>query len=278
MSETKSENKRDNNNNNNRRQNRNNNNRNNDRRQRERRTTTKQTNFKGKASDSEGHVFDATSTRQADQFATTKKEIEEHVGKNYDQPFYVAMATRDLKEPTMEMPELRKSPAKEAGKPDPAHSETELLTHKRECDRCACEKEKHEENKNKACSLAWGQCGDHARAKTEASADHKEASRKQDVIKLLIIIKNITFQHEDDKHEPMSLCKAMLNFFLLRQKEDMSDADFLEAFNNSVEVLEQIGGNTLGTDEILVNDDKTFNDVDPLARTVDDLTIITQFI
>ena len=73
MSETKSENKRDSNNNNNRRQNRNNNNRNNNRRQRERRTTTKQTNFKGKVSDLEGHVFDATSTRQADQFVTTKK-------------------------------------------------------------------------------------------------------------------------------------------------------------------------------------------------------------
>ena len=76
-------------------------------------------------------------------------------------------------------------------------------------------------------------------------------------------MQNIAYEHEDDKHKLMTPFVAMRNFFLLRQKEDMSDTEFLEAFTNSADALEQIGGDALGADEILINDDEMSNKIDP---------------
>jgi hypothetical protein len=101
-----------------------------------------------------------------------------------------------------------------------------------------------QENTQKAYSLILGQCTELLRAKMKQSADWATISVVFDVLGLITRIKSIVFKFDDQKFLPVSLHQAKQNFYSLRQGT-MSNTEYLEKFNNLVDIASSYDGEIL---------------------------------
>jgi hypothetical protein len=79
-------------------------------------------------------------------------------------------------------------------------------------------------------------------AKLESLSDFKKIDGELDVIKLMKAIKGLYYQIEGQKYHPEALHQAMKRFYLFNQGKDMTDARFLESFQNLISVITECGG------------------------------------
>jgi hypothetical protein len=64
----------------------------------------------------------------------------------------------------------------------------------------------------------------------------------QTPVKLLKAIKGLTFRFDSEKEYEMSLVEAIDKLYQMYQPKDMSNTQFLDKFNNLVDVIEHYGG------------------------------------
>ena len=88
------------------------------------------------------------------------------------------------------------------------------------------------------------------RAKVEALNNYAEIKSNNNILQLLKEIKTITYKFEDQRYVPHSLYLAYWAFYNFKQRPDDTNVQYLEQFNNTVDVLEQYG-DTLGNDQAL---------------------------
>ena len=96
-----------------------------------------------------------------------------------------------------------------------------------------------------------GQCSEITRTKVEAKEKYTETRRELDMLSLLTFTKEISYCYEGHKHVAHRLYEAQCRFFTLYQGKDATDQDYLERFNTTVAMLNQIGAARIGNDGTL---------------------------
>jgi len=101
---------------------------------------------------------------------------------------------------------------------------------------------KLQSNKQNAYSLAFGQCSELMKSKLKSSNRFDAVNKKRNVNELLDLIKSITFKFEDQKYLPLSIHNSKSTFHSFRQG-NMTNAQYLEKFNNLVDITSSYEGN-----------------------------------
>ena len=122
-------------------------------------TINKTIKFEGKCADIKGSIFDCSTARQADQFVTAKREIEEYIGRTYKYGTDTKITLENLKLYTIPKVDDIEDDAK---KSDMYVWQKKIDEYIRRCNTL-------EDNLRTAYTLIWGQCTDLMRVKIEAS-------------------------------------------------------------------------------------------------------------
>ena len=91
-------------------------------------------------------------------------------------------------------------------------------------------------------TVILGQCTSYMLAKLKALSTFKEMHTEKDPIKLLKSSKGLTFKFDSEKEYEMNLVEAIDKFYQIYQTKEMSNTQFLDKFNNLVDVIEHYGG------------------------------------
>jgi hypothetical protein len=202
-------------------------------------TSPSQARFKGNCAELAGFVFDCSDYRQADKYVTNMKRIAEYVGAEYKQGGDIRSTIEN--ELLLPIP-LPTEPVLVA--PATALTTAQTLIFKGQIDQYIKRNAMLQENMQKAYSLILGQCTELLRAKMKQSADWATISVAFDVLGLILRIKAIVFKFDDQKFLPVSLHQAKQNFYSLRQGT-ISNAEYLEKFNNLVDIASSYDGEIL---------------------------------
>ena len=92
-----------------------------------------------------------------------------------------------------------------------------------------------DENVQKSNSLVLGQCTDQIKSKLKHSNKWNAASTTYAGMILIKIVITIIFKIDEKKYSPLALHQAKANFYNIRQGR-LSNAEYLEKFNNSVDI------------------------------------------
>eukprot|EP00957_Ditylum_brightwellii_P123892 9444075-Ditylum_brightwellii.AAC.1 len=90
-------------------------------------------------------------------------------------------------------------------------------------------------------AVAYGQCTEAMRAKLESDKGYREAAEESDVIKLLKVIKKISYHYQSQQYPYRAVHQAMRALYFTSQKEGMTLEQYLDEFTNRREVLEECG-------------------------------------
>lgn len=194
--------------------------------------------FEGRCSELLGHVYDCSDARQADRFTKTTKELAEHVGREYRYGNNLRLAITDMKDITVVPP----------NDPDSSASKMDIRVWEKRVDEYVKRTNYYNENKKTLYSLIWGQCTDIMRTKLEALKGFKSMSSAADSLLLLKSVKGIVFNFQEQTYRVHSIHAAKRKFYSMTQERNMSCQDYLEHFQNCVDVIEHCGG-TMGEDE-----------------------------
>jgi hypothetical protein len=142
--------------------------------------------------------------------------------------------------------------------------------------------QKLENECKKLYTVILGQCTSYMTAKLKAMPTFKEMHSEKDPVKLLKAIKGLTFRFDSKKEYEMSLVEAIDKLYQLYQEKNMPNTQFLEKFNNLIDVIEHFGG-TIGlhkkmTEDILAqHSGGTYDSVNwKLAYTVEQMKQATE--
>lgn len=205
--------------------------------------------FKGKCDNLKGNVFDCSGYRPADQFIVTKEVIENYIGAKFEHGGDIQKTVKKLARITIPKPN---------DMPDDANKTEEFIM-KKQVNLCMNCLQKLEDNIQKLCSLAWGQCAELLQAKLEALQDFKSRIKdNHDGLELLKSIQVIMCEFEDNRCTHENLCNAWRSYCALRQKPEDTLMQHIDKFNNAVDVLEQCRA-TFGLDEIALQQEGFFN-------------------
>ena len=190
------------------------------------------TKFRGNCAELQGYVFDCSDYKQADNYVTTLKRIGEHVGSTYKHGGDIRVSIINEKQAVIAVP---KAPKYEDEDNLTGEEQVMKMIFKGEIDAYIKRKGILADNVQKAYSLVLGQCTDLLQSKLKQQATWAEVSNDQDVIRLISLIKSITFKFEDQKFLPLALYQAKANLYNMRQG-NLSNHDYLQRFNNLVDV------------------------------------------
>mmetsp|Transcript_36995 Transcript_36995/g.52267 ORF Transcript_36995/g.52267 Transcript_36995/m.52267 type:complete len:1117 (-) Transcript_36995:618-3968(-) len=213
--------------------------------------------LRGRIEELRNNVYDYTSNRHDDMFTTTTKEIANYVGRTFTLGGYMKSAIESLSTPTLTLPE-------EPG-PNPTMTERRIWDEKI---KLHVKREMVlEEGIQKLYSVVWGQCTDAMQARLEGIREHGAIAATLDGIGLLKEIKSVAFQFENQKYQPVSVHMAVRRFYLMSQGNS-NNHDYLEKFNNNVELIE-VNGGELGTANVLVESELTKLGLNTTTATVE---------
>ena len=99
-------------------------------------------------------------------------------------------------------------------------------------------------------ALVWGQCSDTIRTRLQALDAYEDMHSTSDGLQLLIAIKDLMFNVQEQKYVPLSIHLAKRHFFLLSQGRN-TVGEYYNQFKNQTDVLEHIGAG-IGDDEAIM--------------------------
>ena len=165
-------------------------------------------------------MFDCSGFKQADQYTTKKKEIEEYIGRTYDFGSDIKSTVKLLRVPGIVPP----------ADPPNGSTETEKLIWCKQVEAFVKRGQILKLNMKKAYTLVWGQCLDVMRAKVEACANFEQIDANKDVIDLLKEIKNVAYKSEDTHYLQYSMFTAWKHFYNFKQGTEDSNAKYYKQF------------------------------------------------
>ena len=192
--------------------------------------------FEGKCPDLKGHIYDATDARQSDQFIKTTREIGEYVGRTYKYGGDIRLAVEKLSSPTIIAPDDH---AVDAGPSAKRIWEKMIDEYVRRISYL-------DENIKTLYSLVWGQCSDVIRQKVESHKDYEDIASSGDGIKLLVLLKGISFHFQSQKYLPHSIHEALKRYYNCSQGRYATTQAYMEHFQNVVDVVTTSGGSIAG--------------------------------
>jgi hypothetical protein len=91
-------------------------------------------------------------------------------------------------------------------------------------------------------TIILGQCTSYMTAKLKALPTFKKLHADKNPVELLKAIKGLTFKFDNEKEYEMSLVEAIDKLYQIHQTKEMTKTQFLDKFNNLVDVIEHYGG------------------------------------
>lgn len=79
------------------------------------------------------------------------------------------------------------------------------------------------------------------RAKLESHATFETIKDSLDLIGILEVIRETTFRFDGERYLYQALYGAQRSYFLYYQNRDMTNADYLETFQNMIDIMDQYG-------------------------------------
>ena len=108
-----------------------------------------------------------------------------------------------------------------------------------------------QENIKHLWALVWGQCSNTIRTRIQALDTYEDMHTASDGLQLLIAIKDLMFNVQEQKYLPLSIHLAKRQFFLLSQGQN-TVGEYYEQFKNQTVVLTHIYAG-IGDDEAIMN-------------------------
>jgi hypothetical protein len=174
-------------------------------------TTPRQPKFEGACAELKGSVFDCSGYDQADVFVKTKEQLEIYVGANYSHGGAMANAIDTLVAPTIT------EPTPPVGYGTKVVDAAEKFKWEMKMKEIYRTQEDTKRLVQKLYSLVLGQCTDALVARIEAHGQYPQASTTRDGIGLLVIIKSICFNFQDQKYVPQSIFEAKKRWYKIEQ-------------------------------------------------------------
>jgi hypothetical protein len=190
--------------------------------------------FEGKVEGLKGHVFDRSSSQNADQFMRTQRAIAEFVGGTV-----LKHGGGDMRR-TVETLERKTFPLP----PDPNANATR--GEERRFDQLVASIGKREDNYNEnfrtLYTIVLSQCTEALREYLKTLPDYEDMSESLDGLALLNAIKVAAYNFQSHKYLPQAIYENMHQMSFGKQQEGMSNEQYLEKFQNVVDIVQECGG------------------------------------
>ena len=196
--------------------------------------------FDGATEELKGHIFDLVGARSADLFIKSKKAVANYVGRTYQHLRDIRRAIETLTLPTIPLPT---APAA-----DPMPPLLAAIFRKQVKDYVK-QTSRLQENIKCLWVLVWGQCSDTIWTRLQALDTYVNMHTASDGLWLLVAIKDLMYNVQDQKYVPLSIHLAKRQFFLLSQGWN-TVGEYYEQFKNQTDVLDHIGAG-IGDDDAI---------------------------
>jgi len=211
-------------------------NRNPERRNRANQRHPTSTKFEGKNPDLKGFVYDIRlGGTNAEEFATTTKEISEWIARTYED------GGADIGN-AIDPDKLEFDPFPAITDPPAAATMVQIKTWEFQMKQRFHEEFKRTQLSKLAYATVLGQCSQAVRDRIEASNTWASISSTNDVIGLLKLLRISLFSGATSRHVIHSIQEAQERFHAFRQSKHMSDADYLARFKNLHDAMVSLGG------------------------------------
>jgi hypothetical protein len=194
-------------------------------------TNRSSTKFEGRCDELKGHIYDHGESKYTDQFSNTTKEIISYVGRTYKYGGDISTAIDTLEIPDLEVPE----------RPDDPDDRFEMDIWKTEYIEYRKSKKVLDENVKSLYHLVWGQCSDSMQSKIKSTDDYDEIKRELNGIRLLISIKDASYDYQSSKYRMQSVFEAQYRLLTFHQNT-LPVQQYYDTFNNLIQVYEHCGG------------------------------------
>ena len=106
-----------------------------------------------------------------------------------------------------------------------------------------------QENIKRLWALVWGQCSDTIRTRLQALDTYEDMRAASDGLRLLVAIKDLMYNVQEQKYVPLSIHLAKRQFFSFSQGRN-TVREYYEQFKNQTDVLDHIGAG-IGDDDAI---------------------------
>jgi hypothetical protein len=137
---------------------------------------------------------------------------------------------------------------------DESASKTAIRIWEKEVDMYVKQRETYENNKCALYSVIWGQCSEAMQGKIKSDEDYKKTHEDSNGLKLIKVIKGITYKFESQKNIYLALDNDKCTFYSHHQGPEETNVNYMSKFKNTVEVIERYGGN-IGDDKVLITEE-----------------------
>ena len=197
--------------------------------------------FEGATDELKGQIFNLVGARSADLFIKSKKALANYVGQTYQHSGDIRHPIKTLTLPTI--------PAPTATVRDPIPP---LITaiFSEQVKEYVKQTSRLQENIKCLWALVWGQCSDTIQTQIQALDTYEDIHTASDGLQLLIAIKDLMFNIQEQKYVPLSIHLAKWQFFLLLQGRN-TVRKYYEQFKNQTDILNHIDAG-IGDDEAIM--------------------------
>ena len=178
-----------------------------------------------------GHIFDLVGARSADLFIKSKKAVANYVGRTYQHSGDIQCAIKTLTLPTIPLPT---APIADPMPPLLAAIFSEQVKE------YVKQTSRLQENIKRLWALVWGQCSNTIWTRLQALDTYDDMHTVSDGLRLLVAIKDLMYNVQEQKYVPLSIHLAKRQFCLLSQGRN-TVGEYYEQFKNQTDVLDHIG-------------------------------------
>ena len=198
--------------------------------------------FEGATDELKLQIFDLVGAGSADLFIKSKKALANYVGRTYQHSGDIRHTIETLTLPFIPTP---RAPI---GDPIPAFLAAIFSEQVKEYVK---QVSRLQENIKRLWALVWGQCSNTIRKRIQALHTYEDMHTASDGLQLLIAIKDLMVNVQEQKYVPLLIHLAKWQFFLLSQGQN-TVGEYYEQFKNQTDVLIHISA-AIGDDQAIMN-------------------------
>ena len=178
--------------------------------------------------------------RSADLFIKSKKAVANYVRRTYQHSGDIRRAIETLTLPTIPLPT---APIADPMPPLLAAIFSEQVKEYMK------QTSRLQENIKHLWALVWGQCSDTIQTRLQALDTYDDMHTASDGLRLLVAIKDLMYNVQEQKYLPLSIHLAKRQFYLLSQGRN-TVGEYYKQFKNQMDVLDHIGAGIGDNDAI----------------------------
>lgn len=91
-------------------------------------------------------------------------------------------------------------------------------------------------------SLVWGQCTEYTKTRLQQQPGYAAINAAQDSIRLLSMIRDLTFKLDSKQHPVLAMVDNDLRIFRYAQGKDMPDSQYHEQFKSLIQIIKKFNG------------------------------------